>query len=51
MKEDAPFKSNALTTKFIDSGTAYVDAAKVDNYIDAMRAETKSCSPTSIRPI
>jgi ribose transport system substrate-binding protein len=41
VKEDAPFKSNALTTKFIDSGTAYVDAAKVDNYIDAMRAETK----------
>ena len=41
VKADAPFKSNALTTKFIDSGTAYVDASKVDNYVDAMRAETK----------
>ncbi|WP_102109925.1 sugar ABC transporter substrate-binding protein [Oceaniglobus roseus] len=40
VKEDAPFASNALTNKFIDSGTAYVDASSVDGYIDAMRAET-----------
>jgi ribose transport system substrate-binding protein len=40
IKPDAPFKSNALTTKFIDSGTAYVDASNVDTYIDTMRAET-----------
>lgn len=37
---DAPFKSNALTTKFIDSGTAFVDAASVDTYVDVMRGET-----------
>ncbi len=46
VKADAPFKSNALTTKFIDSGTAYVDAAKVDNYVDAMREETKKLLAT-----
>ena len=41
VKADAPFKSNALTTKFIDSGTAFVDASSVDTYVDVMRAETK----------
>jgi ribose transport system substrate-binding protein len=41
VKEDAPFKSNALTAKFIDSGTAYVDAPKVDTYVDVMREETQ----------
>ncbi len=40
VKEDAPFKSNALTNKFIDSGTAFVDKDTVDTYLDAMRAET-----------
>lgn len=40
VKEDAPFGSNALTDKFIDSGTAYVDATNADTYLDAMRAET-----------
>lgn len=40
IKADAPFGSNALTDKFIDSGTAFVDASNVDGYIDAMRAET-----------
>jgi len=40
IKADAPFASNALTTKFIDSGTSFVDANSVDGYIDAMRAET-----------
>ncbi len=40
VKADAPFGSNALTDKFIDSGTAYVDASTADTYLDAMRAET-----------
>ncbi len=40
VKADAPFGSNALTDKFIDSGTAYVDASNADTYLDAMRAET-----------
>jgi ribose transport system substrate-binding protein len=40
IKADAPFGSNALTDKFIDSGTAYVDASNADSYLDAMRAET-----------
>ncbi|MBL4918447.1 sugar ABC transporter substrate-binding protein [Szabonella alba] len=40
VKEDAPFGSNALTDKFIDSGTAYVDASNVDGYLDTMREET-----------
>ncbi len=41
VKADAPFKANALTTKFIDSGTAFIDASKVDTYVDTMRDETK----------
>ena len=40
IKDDAPFGSNALTEKFIDSGTAYVDASNADSYLDTMRAET-----------
>lgn len=40
VKEDAPFIANALTTKFIDSGTALIDASNVDTYVDVMRAET-----------
>ena len=27
LKEDAPWKTNALTTKFVDSGTVFVDQA------------------------
>jgi ribose transport system substrate-binding protein len=46
VKEDAPFKSNALTAKFIDSGTAYVAADKVDTYIDSMRETTKALLET-----
>ena len=42
VKADAPFKSNALTTKFIDSGTVFVDAAQVDNYVTAMQGITKT---------
>jgi ribose transport system substrate-binding protein len=41
VKADAPFKTNALTTKFIDSGTSFIDAAKVGTYVDTMRGETQ----------
>lgn len=41
VKEDAPFASNALTNRFIDSGTAFVDASSVDTYLDVMRSETQ----------
>lgn len=41
VKADAPWKSNALTARFIDSGTAYVDAAKAGNYVGAMQEITK----------
>jgi ribose transport system substrate-binding protein len=41
VKADAPFKSNALTTKFIDSGTVFVDASAADTYVTAMQAITK----------
>ena len=41
LKADAPWKSNALTAKFVDSGTVYVDATQVDTYVDAMRGITK----------
>ena len=41
VKADAPFKSNALTNKFIDSGTVFVDADQVDNYVSAMEGITK----------
>lgn len=40
VKADAPFASTALTDKFIDSGTSFVDATTVDNYVGAMQAET-----------
>lgn len=46
VKADAPFKSNALTTKFIDSGTAYVDVASVGNYVEAMKTATKTLFDT-----
>jgi ribose transport system substrate-binding protein len=42
VKDDAPFAENALTNRFIDSGTAYVDADSVDTYIDVMRNETET---------
>lgn len=41
VKADAPFSSTALTDKFIDSGTTYVDADTVDNYIGEMQAVTQ----------
>ncbi len=40
LKEDAPWKTTAQTSKFIDSGTAFVGIDKVDTYIGAMQAET-----------
>jgi ribose transport system substrate-binding protein len=42
LKDDAPWKSNALTSKFVDSGTVFVDATQVDTYVDAMRGITKT---------
>ncbi|KTQ85896.1 MULTISPECIES: sugar ABC transporter substrate-binding protein [Aureimonas] len=42
VKADAPFKANALTSKFIDSGTIFVAADQVDTYVDAMRDKTKT---------
>ena len=41
VKPDAPFQSTELTDQFIDSGTAFVGADKVDTYISAMEAETQ----------
>ena len=42
LKDGAPWKSNALTNKFVDSGTVFVDASQADNYVDAMRSITKT---------
>ncbi len=42
IKADAPWKSNALTVKFVDSGTVYVDATQADTYVDAMRGISKT---------
>jgi ribose transport system substrate-binding protein len=41
LKDDAPWKSNALTTKFVDSGTVFVDQATAPTYVDAMVGITK----------
>lgn len=46
IKAGAPFASTALTDKFIDSGTAFVDATGVDNYIASMQAVTKDLMAT-----
>ncbi|MCB8881312.1 sugar ABC transporter substrate-binding protein [Acidisoma cellulosilytica] len=46
VKADAPFKSNALTKKFIDSGTAFVDAHDVDSYVQTMQDKTKQLLST-----
>ena len=42
VKADAPWKSNALTNHFIDSGTVFVDAGGVGNYVSAMQGITKT---------
>jgi ribose transport system substrate-binding protein len=41
VKADAPFKQNAYTTRFIDSGTAFAGADDVAHYQDVMKAVTK----------
>lgn len=41
VKAAAPFKSNALTEKFIDSGTVFAGIGDVDNYVASMQAVTK----------
>ena len=41
MKADAPFKTIALTNRFIDSGTVYADKDAVDNYVASMQSITK----------
>lgn len=46
LKADAPLKSNSFTKRFIDSGTIYVDASAVDNYVGAMQKITKSMLST-----
>jgi ribose transport system substrate-binding protein len=41
VKVDAPFKTIALTNRFIDSGTVYADKDALDNYVGSMQAITK----------
>ena len=40
-KAEAPWLKTAQTARFVDSGTAFVDAASVDLYQDKMKAVTK----------
>lgn len=42
IKADAPWKTTPLTKHFIDSGTVYVDASQVDQYVVAMQDITKT---------
>ncbi len=42
VKADAPWKANVLTNRFIDSGTVFMDASGVDNYVAAMQGITKT---------
>ncbi len=46
VKADAPFKSNALTDKFIDSGTVFAGIDDVDNYVGSMQAITETLFAT-----
>ncbi|MBV9220453.1 MAG: sugar ABC transporter substrate-binding protein [Methylobacteriaceae bacterium] len=41
VKPDAPFKTIALTNRFIDSGTVFAGKDAVDNYVASMQAITK----------
>jgi ribose transport system substrate-binding protein len=41
VKAGAPFKTIALTNRFIDSGTVYADKDAVDNYVGARQAITE----------
>ena len=42
VKDDAPFQSNALTDKFIDSGTVFAGIDDVDDYVGSMQDITKT---------
>jgi ribose transport system substrate-binding protein len=42
VKADTAWKKNALTDHFIDSGTVFVAAEQVDNYVSAMQDITKT---------
>lgn len=42
VKADAPFKTNALTDKFIDSGTVFAGVDDVDNYVASMQGITET---------
>lgn len=46
VKADAPWAANVLTKRFIDSGTVFVDASGVDNYVAAMQGITKTLFST-----
>ena len=46
VKADAPFKSNALTSKFIDSGTVFAGPEQVGSYVSAMQGITKTLFAT-----
>ena len=46
MKDDAPWTTTSQTARFIDSGTAFVGAADIANYQDAMVAVTKDIMAT-----
>jgi len=46
VKEDAPWLQTAQTGRFIDSGTAFVDAAQVKDYQAAMVAVTEEIMGT-----
>jgi ribose transport system substrate-binding protein len=41
LKDGAPWGQNALTDKFVDSGTVFVGADRVDTYVTAMQDITK----------
>lgn len=46
VKANAPFKSNALTNRFIDSGTVFAGKDAVDNYVASMQSITKDIMKT-----
>ena len=46
VKANAPFKSNALTNRFIDSGTVFAGKDAVDNYVASMQSITKDLMKT-----
>jgi ribose transport system substrate-binding protein len=46
VNDGAPFKSNAYTTRFVDSGTTFQGAEGVDHYADSMKAVTADLMKT-----